>query len=74
MTDLRTSTKVFHFSDNSRVTGERQDVPNSASVTVQEVLDPSYGCYLWPSSLVLAEYVWHERLKFLNSTVLEVGC
>ncbi|KAG2180762.1 hypothetical protein INT44_003769 [Umbelopsis vinacea] len=40
---------------------------------IRELLDPSYGSYIWPSSLVLAEYVWKHRLQFANSRIVELG-
>jgi hypothetical protein len=39
---------------------------------VKKILDPSYGSYIWPSSLVLAEYIWKCRSQFANTVVLEV--
>ncbi|KAI8581647.1 hypothetical protein K450DRAFT_230516 [Umbelopsis ramanniana AG] len=50
-----------------------QDQNDSVHVKVQELLDPSYGSYIWPSSLVLAEYVWKHRFQFANSRVVELG-
>ncbi|KAF7721182.1 Methyltransferase-like protein 23 [Apophysomyces ossiformis] len=42
-------------------------------IMVEEVLDPAYGCYVWPSAIVMADYVWHVRHDFDNRTILEVG-
>ncbi|KAI8646273.1 putative methyltransferase-domain-containing protein [Parasitella parasitica] len=42
-------------------------------ILVQEVLDAAYGCYVWPSALVLGEFVWHHRNQFKNKTILELG-
>ncbi|KAI7897189.1 uncharacterized protein EV154DRAFT_410186, partial [Mucor mucedo] len=33
----------------------------------------AYGCYIWPSALVMGEFVWYYRQRFMNKTVLEVG-
>ncbi|KAL7328458.1 hypothetical protein PS15p_206727 [Mucor circinelloides] len=42
-------------------------------VLIEEVLDAAYGCYIWPSALVMGEFVWHQRDLFKNKTVLELG-
>ena len=31
-----------------------------------------YGLFVWPCSIVLAEYVWQQRLRFSGSSVVEV--
>lgn len=31
-----------------------------------------YGLFVWPCSIVLAEYVWQQRLRFSGATVVEV--
>ncbi|KAI8347665.1 putative methyltransferase-domain-containing protein [Blakeslea trispora] len=51
------------------------DLSNQEQVDVyiEEVLDAAYGCYIWPSALVMADYVWQCRQQFKNATVLEVG-
>ncbi|CAG8759250.1 6929_t:CDS:2, partial [Dentiscutata erythropus] len=37
------------------------------------LLHPSYGCYIWPSAFVLAEYIWENRDMFKDKTILELG-
>lgn len=32
-----------------------------------------YGLFVWPCSVVLAEYVWQQRLQFSGVSVLELG-
>ncbi|KAI9005487.1 putative methyltransferase-domain-containing protein [Phycomyces nitens] len=46
---------------------------DAMTVFIQEALDPTYGCYLWPSAIVMGDYVWNQRHRFANRTVLEVG-
>ncbi|RIA88952.1 putative methyltransferase-domain-containing protein [Glomus cerebriforme] len=58
--------KIFHFLDDKNRDEEK-------SVIIKELLDPSYGCYVWPSAFVLAEYIWHERHLFKDKTILELG-
>ncbi|KAH8554265.1 putative methyltransferase-domain-containing protein [Umbelopsis sp. PMI_123] len=59
----QTSYRQFHY----------QDSDESVHVKIQELLDPSYGSYIWPSALVLAEYVWKNRLQFANRRIIELG-
>ncbi|KAI8983007.1 putative methyltransferase-domain-containing protein [Pilobolus umbonatus] len=42
-------------------------------IYIQESLDPAYGFYIWPSSLVMSEFIWHYQEYFGDCTVLEVG-
>ena len=45
----------------------------SVTVTIPEQLAASYGLYLWPSSPVLAWYLWLQQDQFRHRTVLELG-
>ena len=45
----------------------------SVTVTIPEQLAASYGLYLWPSSPVLAWYLWLHQEQFRQRTVLELG-
>ena len=31
-----------------------------------------YGQFVWPCSIVLAQYVWQQRLQFCGASVVEV--
>ncbi|CAB4489402.1 hypothetical protein RhiirA5_486377 [Rhizophagus irregularis] len=57
--------KKFYFWDDENSEGK--------SVIIKELLDPTYGCYVWPAAFVLAEYIWHERDLFKDKTILELG-
>ena len=46
---------------------------SSVTVTIPEQLAASYGLYLWPSSPVLAWYLWLHQEQFRHRTVLELG-
>ena len=59
------STKQFKFED--KVT---QD---SINVVIPEIVDPSYGMYVWPCAPVLAQYIWHNRHDIHGKTILEIG-
>ncbi|KAI9267717.1 putative methyltransferase-domain-containing protein [Helicostylum pulchrum] len=50
-----------------------QDQEGSTEIHVEEVLDAAYGCYIWPSALVMAEFLWYHRHQFIQKTILEVG-
>lgn len=55
--------KTFKFSDGD----------NALRVKVSEKLDPSYGLYTWPASVVLAQYLWHNRHLLIKKDILELG-
>ncbi|XP_029944883.1 histone-arginine methyltransferase METTL23 [Salarias fasciatus] len=57
--------KLFTFKDDNS--------QESLSVTIPEVLDPQFGMYVWPSAVVLAQYVWTHREELRGRTVLELG-
>ncbi|XP_068345358.1 uncharacterized protein [Pyrus communis] len=43
------------------------------SVSIIENMKEEYGLFVWPCSLVLAEYVWQQRLRFSGASVVELG-
>ncbi|KAJ4877112.1 putative methyltransferase family protein [Raphanus sativus] len=49
------------------------DSETSISVSVIENMKEEYGLFVWPCSVILAEYVWQERSRFRGSSVLELG-
>ncbi|KAL5018664.1 hypothetical protein ScPMuIL_004386 [Solemya velum] len=59
-------TKQFHFFD------EENDAA-SLNIAIPEVLDPSYGMYVWPCAPVLAQYIWYQREYIRGKRVLEIG-
>ncbi|XP_005100169.1 methyltransferase-like protein 23 [Aplysia californica] len=60
-----TSIKEFTFRDLA--------TSESLSVRIPEVVDASYGLYVWPSAPVLAQYTWLHRHKVRGKSVLEIG-
>ncbi|KAK4583886.1 hypothetical protein RGQ29_021845 [Quercus rubra] len=42
------------------------------SISIIENMKEEYGLFVWPCSIVLAEYVWQQRLRFSGSSVVEV--
>lgn len=43
------------------------------SIHISEVIEENYGLYVWPCSIVLAEYVWQQKERFAGAEVLELG-
>ncbi|CAJ0640776.1 4945_t:CDS:2 [Entrophospora sp. SA101] len=60
-----TSTKTFYFNDDKN--------NEQLEIIIKQLYHPSYGCYVWPSSFVLAEYIWNKRNLFKDKTILELG-
>lgn len=44
----------------------------SLFVLLTQNMKEDYGLFVWPCSIVLAEYVWQQRLRFSGATVVEV--
>lgn len=42
-------------------------------VCIPEVLDSQYGMHVWPSAVVLAQYVWFHREILAEKRILELG-
>ena len=38
-----------------------------------QIMDESFGLYLWPSALLLAKVVWANRVQMRGASVLELG-
>ena len=47
--------------------------PCHASVAILQSSAEQYGLYMWPSSLVLAQYVWRQRDSLCGTSVVELG-
>ena len=39
---------------------------------VNQVISGDYGLYVWPSAIVMAEYVWKSQSMLLDKVILEV--
>ncbi|XP_061557343.1 methyltransferase-like protein 23 isoform X2 [Phycodurus eques] len=61
------SLRMFTFEETQNSKQE------SLSVSIPEVLDAQYGMYVWPSAVVLAQYIWSRRADVKDKTVLELG-
>ncbi|AEE34158.1 S-adenosyl-L-methionine-dependent methyltransferase [Arabidopsis thaliana x Arabidopsis arenosa] len=42
-------------------------------ISIIENLKEEYGLFVWPCSVILAEYVWQHRSRFRDSSILELG-
>lgn len=51
--------------------GDEMDEP-AFSISIIENMKEDYGLFVWPCSVVLAEYVWQQRLRFSRAGVVEV--
>ncbi|XP_048431599.1 histone-arginine methyltransferase METTL23-like [Pyrus x bretschneideri] len=52
--------------------GDNSDEP-AFSISIIENVKEEYGLFVWPCSLVLAEYFWQQRLRFSGAGVVELG-
>ncbi|KAI3845628.1 hypothetical protein MKW92_049571 [Papaver armeniacum] len=43
------------------------------SISIMENIEEEYGMFVWPCSIVLAEYIWQQRSFFTGKSVLELG-
>lgn len=63
-----------------QVKGHRFYIPAGSSnkeekditVQVREVISGDYGLYVWPSAIVMAEYVWQFQNELKDKVILEV--
>ncbi|XP_057762688.1 uncharacterized protein LOC130982658 isoform X1 [Arachis stenosperma] len=42
-------------------------------ISIIENMKEDYGLFVWPCSVVLAEYVWQQKHRFEGATVIELG-
>eukprot|EP01121_Diplochlamys_sp_Union-15-3_P013419 TRINITY_DN4160_c0_g1_i1.p1 TRINITY_DN4160_c0_g1~~TRINITY_DN4160_c0_g1_i1.p1 ORF type:complete len:251 (-),score=32.35 TRINITY_DN4160_c0_g1_i1:426-1178(-) len=57
--------ETFSFDDPS--------TKQSIQIKIQQVISEDYGLYIWPSSKVLAEFIWRNRKRFEGKKLLELG-
>ncbi|KAA8532013.1 hypothetical protein F0562_006845 [Nyssa sinensis] len=66
-TDQHMTTISRHYFGNS------SDSADAFSITIIESMKEDYGLFVWPCSIVLAEYVWQQRSRFSGVSVVELG-
>ncbi|KAK7406857.1 hypothetical protein VNO78_08491 [Psophocarpus tetragonolobus] len=52
--------------------GDDSEAP-SFCISIIENMKEDYGLFVWPCSIVLAEYVWQQKHRFSGATVVELG-
>ncbi|KAG0476109.1 hypothetical protein HPP92_012950 [Vanilla planifolia] len=52
---------------------ESTEDSHSFHIDILESTDGDYGMFAWPSSVILAEYLWQQRSRFIGKTVVELG-
>ncbi|KAL7081824.1 hypothetical protein ACP275_14G062600 [Erythranthe tilingii] len=43
------------------------------SIRIIENMKEEYGLFVWPSSIILAEYIWQQKSRFSGVNVVELG-
>jgi predicted nicotinamide N-methyase len=66
MTSVHVGHRLFKFSSD---TGD-----SCLTVTIPELVDTSYGLFVWSCAPLLAQYVFHQRETVFGKHVLEIGC
>ncbi|XP_028312110.1 histone-arginine methyltransferase METTL23 isoform X2 [Gouania willdenowi] len=64
---------VMDSRQNRTLTFTDKDGSERLSVVVPQGAEPDLGTFLWPSSVVLCQYVWTQRKKIRGLSVLELG-
>ncbi|KNA09547.1 hypothetical protein SOVF_152650 [Spinacia oleracea] len=64
--DLMTTFSLHSF-------GESDDDKHGFTIQITENMKEEYGMFVWPCSIVLAEYVWQQRSCFSGINVIELG-
>ncbi|CAN0918846.1 Histone-arginine methyltransferase METTL23 [Linum grandiflorum] len=59
-----TTISLHEFSD---------EVPPELSISIIEDMKEEYGLFVWPCSIILAEYIWLQRRRFSGARVVELG-
>ncbi|KAF9682158.1 hypothetical protein SADUNF_Sadunf05G0079600 [Salix dunnii] len=54
-------------------TEDGADSGSSSGGNMTTNMKEEYGLFVWPCSVILAEYVWQQRLQFSGVSVLELG-
>ncbi|KAM7252082.1 hypothetical protein ACFE04_023965 [Oxalis oulophora] len=66
---MTTSRHYFTETNDDGVVDDKADF----AVSIIENMKEEYGLLVWPCSVILAEYVWQQRLRFSGISVVELG-
>ncbi|XP_024974238.1 methyltransferase-like protein 23 isoform X2 [Cynara cardunculus var. scolymus] len=53
--------------------GDSNGFDDAVSIKIIESMKEEYGLFVWPCSVILAEYVWQQRSRFTGISVVELG-
>ncbi|WJX61186.1 hypothetical protein P8452_46303 [Trifolium repens] len=42
-------------------------------ISIIENMSEDYGLYVWPCAVILSEYVWQQKHRFIGANVVELG-
>ncbi|KAL3649249.1 hypothetical protein CASFOL_005652 [Castilleja foliolosa] len=48
-------------------------IEDGFSISIIENMKEDYGLFVWPSSIILAEYIWQQKIRFSGANVVELG-
>nr|XP_033816995.1 methyltransferase-like protein 23 [Geotrypetes seraphini] len=65
--------RVRQYTFGKEVSEDDEDERSELVVFIPEILNSQYGTYVWPSAVVLAQYVWFHRRELTGKKVLEIG-
>ncbi|XP_050229800.1 uncharacterized protein LOC126678927 isoform X2 [Mercurialis annua] len=57
---------------SQHVFGDEPQKP-AFSISIIENMKEEYGLFVWPCSVILAEYIWQQRERFFGADVVELG-
>lgn len=69
MNEKFTVEKRFIFTKSS----DANEFQSNLSVVIKETIEADFGSYVWPSCVVLAQYLWYHKDKFNRKSFLEIG-
>ncbi|KAI5684012.1 hypothetical protein M9H77_05240 [Catharanthus roseus] len=53
--------------------GEANSSSDASFITIIENMKEEYGLFVWPCSIILAEYVWQQKSRVSGANVIELG-
>ncbi|KAK4440951.1 Methyltransferase-like protein 23 [Sesamum alatum] len=62
--------------DQDMITSSQQyfgSIEDGFSISIIENMKEEYGLFVWPSSIILAEYVWQQKSRCSKANVVELG-
>ena len=69
MTDKLVVEKIFFFTKSCN----SENFHSTLSIKIKEIIEAEYGSYVWPSSVVLAQYIWFNKETLFKKSFMEIG-